>query len=57
MRIGKYKIEKEDNEQFGWIYILPSIEVQHKYYYLWRISFSWLKWNLAFTVIEKTEWN
>lgn len=57
MRIGKYKIEKEDNEQFGWIYILPSIEVQHKYYYLWRISFSWLKWNLTFTVIEKTEWN
>ena len=57
MKIGKYKIEKEDNEQFGWIYILPSIEVQHKYYYLWRISFSWLKWNLTFTVIKKTEWN
>lgn len=57
MRIGKYKIEKEDNEQFGWIYILPSIEVQHKYYYLWRISFSWLKWNLTLTVIKKTEWN
>lgn len=53
MKIGKYKIEKEDNEQFGWIYILPSIEVQHKYWYLWRVSLSWLKWNYTISIINQ----
>ena len=54
MKIGKYNIEKEDVYQYGWVYILPSIEVQHKYWYLWRISFSWLKWNLTLCIIRDT---
>lgn len=53
MKIGKYKIEKEDNEQFGWIYILPSIEIQHKYWYWWRVSLSWLKWNYTISIINQ----
>ena len=52
MKIGKYNIEKEDVYQYGWVYILPSIEVQHKYWYLWRISFSWLKWNCTICIIK-----
>lgn len=52
MKIGKYNIEKEDVYQYGWVYILPSIEVQHKYWYLWRVSFSWLKWNCTICIIK-----
>ena len=52
MKIGKYNIEKEDVYQYGWVYILPSIEVQHKYWYLWRVSFSWLKWNYTISIIK-----
>lgn len=56
MKIGKYNIEKEDDYQYGWIYILPSIEVQHKYWYLWRVSFSWLKWSALFNIVRE-DWN
>lgn len=52
IKIGKYDIEEEDVWQYGWIYILPSIEVQHKYWYLWRIAFSWLKWNYTISIIK-----
>ena len=52
MKIGKYNIEKEDIWQYEWVYILTSIEVQHKYWGLWRITFSWLKWNLTFSIIK-----
>ena len=52
MRIGKYNIEKEDVDQYGWFYVLPSIEVQHKYWYLWRITFSWLKWSCTICAIK-----
>lgn len=52
MKIGKYEIEKEDVWQYGWVYILPSIEIQHKCWYLWRISFSWLKWNYTISIIK-----
>ena len=52
MKIGKYDIEKENVWQYEWIYILPSIEVQHKYWYLWRVSFSWLKWNLTLCIVK-----
>ena len=42
---GKYKIEdvtdEFDYESYEWIYILPSIEYRHKYWYLWEFSFSW----------------
>ena len=52
MKIGKYDIEEEDVWQYGWIYILPSIEIQHKHWYLWRVSFSWLKWNYTISIIK-----
>ena len=52
MKIGKYDIEEEDVWQYGWIYILPSIEIQHKHWYLWRVSFSWLKWNYTISIIN-----
>ena len=52
MKIGKYDIEKEDVYQYGWVYILPSIEIQHKYWYLWRVSFSWLKWNCTICIVK-----
>lgn len=37
-------------ETYDWIYLLPSIEIQHKYSYLWAISFSWLKWNYTLEI-------
>ena len=52
MRFGRYNVEKEDVDQYGWVYILPSIEVQHKYWYLWRITFSWLKWSCTICLIK-----
>ena len=52
MKIGKYNIENEVVYLYGWVYILLSIEVQHKYWYLWRVSFSWLKWNLTLCIIR-----
>lgn len=52
MRFGRYNIEKEDVDQYGWIYLLPSIEVQHKYWYLWRITFSWLKLSCTICIIK-----
>lgn len=56
MKLFNYSINKEDVESFGWFYILPSIEIQHKYWYLYRIAFSWLKWNLTISFIHKN-WN
>lgn len=52
MRFGRYNIEKEDVDQYGWFYVLPSIEVQHKYWYLWRITFSWLKWSCTICIMK-----
>ena len=52
MRFGRYNIEKEDVDQYGWFYVLPSIEVQHKYWYLWRITFSWLKLSCTICIIK-----
>ena len=26
---------------YGWKYIIPSIEYRHKYWYLWEIAISW----------------
>jgi len=37
MRISINKMTPE----YGWWYILPSIEIKHKYWYLWQILLSW----------------
>lgn len=55
MKIGKYDVKIEDIYQYGWFYLLPSIEVQHKYWYVWRVAFSWLKWSYAICIIRE-EW-
>lgn len=52
MKISKWIIERENIEQYEWIYILPSIEIQHKYWYLWRISFSWIIWNFTINIVN-----
>ena len=41
---------------YGWIYIIPSIEYRHKYWYLWEISFSWLKKSIVIQLCRK-DWN
>lgn len=37
-------------ETYDWFYILPSIEIRHKYWYLWEINLSWLKWNRRYEI-------
>ncbi len=39
-----------------WWYILPSIEIKHKYWYLWQVLFSWGKWCLEIDICRK-DWN
>ena len=41
---------------YGWIYIIPSIEYRHKYWYLWEISFSWLKKSIVIQLC-RNDWN
>ena len=44
------KIYKINYNTYDWFYVLPSIEIKHKYSYLWTISLSWLKWNYTFEI-------
>ena len=54
----KYKITDVTKDFYGydWFYIFPSIEVRHKYWYLWEIRFSWFGWYKYFEIINKN-WN
>lgn len=42
--------------EYGWWYILPSIEVKHKYWYLCQILLSWGKWCLEIDIC-RDGWN
>ena len=42
--------------EHGWWYILPSIEIKHKYWYLWQLLFSWGKWAVMLDIWDKN-WN
>lgn len=42
--------------EYGWWYILPSVEVKHKYWYLWQILLSWGKWAIMIELCRK-DWN
>ena len=44
------KIHKVKYETYDWFYLLSSIEIRHKFSYLWTISLSWFKWNFAFEI-------
>ena len=39
--------------EHGWWYILPSIEVKHKYWYLWQVLFSWGKWAVMLDICKQ----
>ena len=39
--------------EYGWWYILPSIEVKHKYWYIWQILLSWGRWCLEIDIIRE----
>ena len=59
--IGKYKFEDvtegfETPHDFGWKYLLPSIEYRHKYWYLWEFEFMFWKWSKRIE-ISRTDWN
>lgn len=38
---------------FGWRYVLPSVEYRHKYWYMWEISISWWKWSVVCELCRK----
>ena len=48
MRVNCYK-----TNSFGWIYLLPSVEYRHKYWFLWQVTFSWLKWSRTIEITIK----
>lgn len=52
MKINFYKAFID----YGWRYILPSIEYRHKYWYLWEISLSWWKWSIVCEFC-RSDWN
>lgn len=41
---------------YGWRYVLPSIEYRHKYWYSWEISLSWWKWSVVCEFC-RSDWN
>ena len=51
----KATINKMSTE-LGWWYILPSIEVKHKYWYLWQILLSWGKWAIMIELCRE-DWS
>ena len=44
------------NVDYGWKYIIPSIEYRHKYWYLWEIAISWWKKSIVIELCRK-DWN
>lgn len=54
----KYKITDVTKGfySYDWFYILPSIEIRHKYWYLWEIRFSWFGWYRYYEILDKN-WN
>ena len=52
MKINFYKAFVD----YGWRYVLPSIEYRHKYWYLWEISLSWWKWSVVCEFC-RSDWN
>lgn len=49
MKLKIYKTKVE----YDWWYILPTIEIKHKYWYLWQIMFSWLCWSFVVELSKK----
>ena len=60
MALLKNKIMKVEcyvaNVDYGWKYIIPSIEYRHKYWYLWEIAISWWKKSIVIELCRK-DWN
>lgn len=59
--IGKYEFEDvtksfDSPHDYGWIYLIPSIEFRHKYWYMWEFEFYFWKWNYRLE-ITRTDWN
>lgn len=57
MKLGKkYEISCYrgfiDKESYGWIYLLPSLEYRHKYWYQWELSVNWLRWCFVVQLIK-----
>lgn len=53
MKRFSLNIYKTDNR--GWLYLLPSVEYRHKAWYLWQLSFSWLRWSFTLEVTDNEE--
>lgn len=58
--IGKYEFEDvtksfDSPNDYGWLYLIPSIEFRHKYWYMWEIEFYFWKWNKRIE-ITRTDW-
>jgi hypothetical protein len=41
---------------FGLIYLIPTIEYRHKYWYLWEISLLFLKYHFNIQIL-RSDWN
>lgn len=59
--IDKYKFEDVTNGfdapyDYGWLYLIPSIEFRHKYWYMWEIELFFWKWNKRIE-ITRTDWD
>lgn len=39
-----------------WLYLLPSVEFKHKYWYLWQFMFSWFNKGFIIDICRK-DWN
>jgi hypothetical protein len=58
--IGKYEFEDvtntyEKSSDYGWRYLLPSIEYKHKFWYMWEFEFMFWKWSKRIE-ITRTDW-
>lgn len=59
--IGKYDFEDvtksfDAPHDYGWIYLIPSIEFRHKYWYMWEFEFYLWKWTKRIQ-ITRTDWD
>lgn len=59
--IGKYQFSDvtkdfEQDYEYGWLHLLPTIEYRHKYWYMWELEFHFCKWQKRIEVC-RTDWN
>ena len=59
--IGKFEFSDttkdfETSHQYGWRYLLPSIEYRHKFWYMWEIEFMFWGWSKRFEIV-RTDWD